>query len=120
MYPPTSPLILSANRDRDARAPVASLSVEMIMTKAIHKLVPGRSNAINIPTRIRGLSGKTKTGKRRTNDMKCIIGRPAMILRANKGIDYLVELNNRPRPPMSNQQGGSLGVLALHLNKVNF
>src|SRR5262249_35043957 len=72
--------------------------------KPIHQHRPRLRDAIDAPSRCRGLAGEAKARQRGTYDMKRIGRVAAMSDRIDQRLDHLVELHHRAWPAMGDDQ----------------
>jgi hypothetical protein len=84
--------------------PIAALCGVSLVAKARHQLRPCSRDALDIPAVAGGFVGETVAWKRRANDVKCVGSIAAMSDRIRERLDYLLKLDDRPRPSVGHHE----------------
>ena len=111
--------IQGADRGGHRRSPVAALCAVARITQALHQLGPGRGDAIDAPAGRGRLGREAEPGQGRADDMEGV-GRIAAVLGwIDQRLDHLVELDDRPRPAMCDDQRHGAGMRRAHVHEMD-
>ena len=108
-----------ADRRRHRRAPVAALRAVARIAQALHQLGPGRGDAVDAPAGGRGLAGEAEARQRRADHVEGIGGVAAMRDRIDQRLDHLVELDDRARPAMGDDQRHRAGMRRARMDEMD-
>ena len=112
--------IQRADRGRDRRTPVAALRAVARIAEAIHQHRPGLTRCDRRPSPSSvGLSREAEAGQRRTDDVKRVGGVAAVRGRIGQRLDHLVELDDRTRPAMGDDQRHRFRVRRADVQEMN-
>jgi hypothetical protein len=96
--------ILDADARRDHRAPVTALCEVAVVAESLHELGPDVGDLLHAPARLCGLAREAVARKRRTHDVKGVLGIAAVSRRVRERTDHLLELHDRAGPAVGQQQ----------------
>ena len=101
---------VAADLRGDRRAPVAALGAVALVAQADHQRLPCPGDPADAPARRGRLAGEAVAGQRRADHVKGVLGAPAVCGRVGQRPDHLVELDDRSRPAVRDDEREGVAV----------
>ena len=99
-----------AERRRHAGSPIAALRDVTVVAEARHEFGESCGDLVDAPAGDGRLAGEPVPGQRGRNDVERIRCIATVIRWVGEWFDHLVELDNRARPSVREQQGSCMGM----------
>ena len=104
---------------RDGGAPVAALRDIAVVPESGHQSGKCGADALDAPTSGRRTTGEAEAGQRRRDDMERVGRVAAERGRVGQRLEHLVELDDRSRPPVRQDQRQRVVVGRTHMHEVD-
>ena len=95
---------------RHGGTPVAALGEVAAVAEARHQNRPGTGDPLHTPSRCCGLAGEPEPGQRGADHVERVGGVATVLGRIGERLDHLVELDDRARPAVRDDQWFGLSV----------